>query len=446
MLEAVPPPLPGTRVRILATSDLGAATVPMRNTYGESGTCAGIVTLLDRERERVPALWLDLGDLVVGNPAYPVLRERPWDEVRNLPIDVTVAGNHDFDDGLDALHAVVPTLAYPMLCANIDAGLPATALLDTAGGVVGVVGLTHPQCDRFTQAPALDPGWPEQVVEHARELRAAGADWVVALLHDGVAWWPAGDGIATRADRLESVVRPWAAAVDVIAGGHDFGAWTGELAGCPAGEPYLFAAAALVIDLGETAVVRGVVRVPPVRPPATSPAVAAIDAAAGRVVGELPEAWVTRTGADPYLPDRLAAAFRSATGADAGLALASFHGIQAPLDGAIAALGPGPVTELDVLRMFGALDYELVVAELRPGELDAAVAAHWALADPRNRAADGEWWNWCRMPAGVDAPTAAPVSVAMIEGAAGELALWLDREPELARTGVQGADALRAAL
>jgi hypothetical protein len=34
----------------------------------------------------------------------------------------------------------------------------------------------------------------------------------------------------------------------------------------------------------------------------------------------------------------------------------------------------------------------------------------------------------------------------MIEGAAGELALWLDREPELARTGVQGADALRAAL
>src|SRR3954463_15998975 len=32
MLEVLPPPLPGTRVRILATSDLGAATVPLRTT------------------------------------------------------------------------------------------------------------------------------------------------------------------------------------------------------------------------------------------------------------------------------------------------------------------------------------------------------------------------------------------------------------------------------
>jgi hypothetical protein len=82
----LPPRLPGTVVRILATTDLGAHTVPLRTSWGRSGTVAGVVELLDRERERGPAIWLDVGDLVVGNPAYPLTGERPWAEVADLPI------------------------------------------------------------------------------------------------------------------------------------------------------------------------------------------------------------------------------------------------------------------------------------------------------------------------------------------------------------------------
>jgi hypothetical protein len=99
----LPPALPGTEARILATTDLGANAVPLPTSYGTSGTLAGIVELLDRERERQPTLWLDVGDLVVGNPSHPLLGERPWADVADLPIAAAAAGNHEFDDGVDAL-------------------------------------------------------------------------------------------------------------------------------------------------------------------------------------------------------------------------------------------------------------------------------------------------------------------------------------------------------
>jgi hypothetical protein len=443
----LPPALPGTAVRIIATSDLGAAVVPLRASYGETGTCAGIVSLLEHERERQPTIWLDVGDLVVGNPAYQLLGERPWAEVAGLPIAVTVAGNHEFDDGVDALHDAARSLTFPMLCANVDIGLPATARVETDAGVVGVIGLTHPGTAQFSRAPEPADGWPERIPTLARELRDGGARWVVALLHDGVDWWPADGALTgTRSDRLEAVARPWAADVDVIVLGHNFAAWVGQLAGTPAGQPHVFANSLVVVDLADRAVVRGVFRVPPLRPDRPSRAAEAIDAAADRIVGDLPDQWLTRTDAQHYLPTLIADAFRSATDADAGLVLPGFHGIQAPIDGAVASLGPGPVSELDITRLFAAPDYELVLAELRAGELRALTAAYWTVADPRNVAGDMVWWNWCRMPAGISRRNGDPATLAMISPVAERLHEQLGRRATLQPTGIHAAQALEAAL
>src|SRR4051794_40643349 len=279
-MDLLPPPLEGTAVRILATSDLGANAVPLRTTSGLSGTIHGVAGLLEREQR---ALWLDLGDLVVGNPSYPLLGERPWADVAGLPIAAAAVGNHDFDDGIEA----VPELAFPLLCANADAGRPATALI----GDLGVIGLAHPQVDELTRAPTPYDDWPARVETHARDLRRDGARWVVALLHDGVTWWPSDGGVATRPDRLDAVAGAWAASVDLILCGHNFAAWTGTLAGTPAGEPHLFAGSVLVADLGDEVAVRGVFRVPPVRSAPTR-ATEAIDAAAERIVGEAGVAWI----------------------------------------------------------------------------------------------------------------------------------------------------------
>jgi 2',3'-cyclic-nucleotide 2'-phosphodiesterase (5'-nucleotidase family) len=447
-MTPLPRAAPGTQVRILATTDLGAALVPMRATYGRTGTVAGIAMLLEAEQSRQPTLWLDAGDLTVG-PAMALVDSRPWGELAGAPIAAAAAGNHDFDDGVDALLDGAASLPYPLLCANVDVGLAPTALLDTPAGPLGVVGLAHPDGHRFTPAPPVAGDWPERVIALAGELRRQGARWVVALLHDGVTWWPEGAGIATRPDRLEALVSPWAASVDVIVGGHNFGAWSGTLAGTPAGEANVFAASVLVIDLpGAPArpVVHGVFRVPPVRPALRTAAVAAYDAAAARVVAESPERWITRTGAPRYLPALIARAFRETSGADAVFVPPAHHGAQAPLDGVLAELPQGPVSDLDLVRLFPARDYGPVVVELEAGELDTLVERHAAIADPRVRATDDLWWNWCRMPAAVDVASPAPISVAIVAGNVGLVSHLLDRELTVEPAPVAARDALARAL
>jgi 2',3'-cyclic-nucleotide 2'-phosphodiesterase (5'-nucleotidase family) len=333
------------------------------------------------------------------------------------------------------------------LCANVDVGLDPCALVSTDAGPVGVIGLTHPHVDRFTRAPATVPDVSERVVALADSLRRDGARWVVVLLHDGVEWWPEGDGIGTRADRLDGVAAPWARHADLILCGHNFGDWTGVLAGTPAAEPHLFASSVAVCDLmPDRAVVRGIYRVPAVRPAAPSAARDVVEAAAARVVAELPAQWVTRSGTPCYLPDLLADALRRATGADAGLIVPNYHGIQAPFDGVLAALGPGPVTELDLLRLFGSPGMDPVVVELGPGELDAAAAAQWRLADPANLAGDALPDNWCRMPLGLSAGAHGPGTVAMIPSAVPRVSEWLGREVNADSAGVEVRSAVASAL
>src|SRR5688572_24946749 len=85
------------------------------------------------------------------------------------------------------------SLGFPVLCANLDVGLPPSALVPSDAGAVGVIGLTHPAVDRFTRAPATAPDAAERVTALAEALRRDGARSVVVLLHDGVEWWPHGD-------------------------------------------------------------------------------------------------------------------------------------------------------------------------------------------------------------------------------------------------------------
>jgi hypothetical protein len=211
----------------------------------------------------------------------------------------------------------------------------------------------------------------------------------------------------------------------------------------------VFAASVLVIDLPSPPgrpVVRGVFAVPPVRPARATPVVDAFDAAAARVVGESGERWTTRTGARRYLPDLIARAFRESSGADAAFVPPAHHGAQAPLDGVMAELPQGPVTDLDLVRLFPAHDYGPVVVELEAGELDLVVARHAAIADPAAAAGDDLWWNWCRMPAAVSVGTAHPASVAVVAGNVPLLSLLLDRELTAEPAPVGARDALALAL
>lgn len=453
-MEPLPPARSNTLLRILATSDLGAALAPLPTSLGQSGTCAGIVDLLERERERQPTVWLDAGDLVVGSPAYPLLGRRPWAEMADLPIAAAAAGNHEFDDGVPALMEAARSLSFPVLCANADVGLPGSVIVECAAGPLGVIGLTNPHIDQFSLGPRVAEDWPDRVEALARELREQGARWVAALLHDGVEWWPSGGQggppIRTRSDRLDGLARPWARHVDLVLCGHNLCGWVGELGGTPAGHAYVYASSVLVVDVApppNRPVVRGSFRVPAIRPARPSLVVETTDDAAARIVGESSETWLTRTGARRYLPDLLAEALRSATGAEAALVMPGFHSTQAPLDGAVAALRAGAVSELDLVRIFDAADDRPVVAELRRGEFRAAVDAYEAISDPRARDGDRVWWNWCRMPAGTSAALDDPKTVAVMPPVANRhLGEWLGRDPVYESADVGAREALARSL
>ena len=77
-----------------------------------------------------------------------------------------------------------------------------------------------------------------------------------------------------------------------------------------------------------------------------------LDAAAAEVVAELQQIWISRTGAENYLPDLLATALRNASGADAGLVFASQHTTRELLAQATAGVRRSkPAAAVDGVRL-----------------------------------------------------------------------------------------------
>src|SRR5918998_3742334 len=98
-MKGLPPAGPGTVLRILSTNDMEATFVPLPTSFGESGSCAGVVELLERERDKQPTIWLDSGDLTVG-PVPPLLGSRPWADVAGFPIAAGPPRKPEFYDGV----------------------------------------------------------------------------------------------------------------------------------------------------------------------------------------------------------------------------------------------------------------------------------------------------------------------------------------------------------
>lgn len=427
----LPPRRPGTRLRLLATNDMLGAVLPLPTTYGRGGGIPGVIRLLEEEREEGPTLWLDCGDQSVGGPAglfgHAVLRD-----LGPLPIAAAAVGNHELDDGVEAFQMYAQQAGFPLLCADRDVGVPCGTLIDTTAGLLGLVGITHPAVHELAAAPTAPPDSEERVRAEVRRLRDEGAGWVVALFHDGITWWPETGprtGIGTRSRQLADACSPWAGKVDAILCGHTLGGWDGELNGTPAGQAFPFAAGVLVVDLLDSAapMVHPPALVPATEPPASS-AVDAVAAAGRRVLGEVDETWTTHPAAAHYLPGLVAAASREATGAEAGLIPPNHLFTQAPVDGIVAALPAGPLTDLDLQRLFPFPDDRLALIGLGPGEFRRIRDLHDRNANPANSASDGAWWNWMRAPAGWSSRAEEPETAGVMAFAVPFFEMLLERD------------------
>jgi hypothetical protein len=150
------------------------------------------------------------------------------------------------------------------------------------------------------------------------------------------------------------------------------------------------------------------------------------------VLGELEEPLLSRSGGSSPLANYFARALREATGASA--AAVAMVGTQAPVDGVLAYLPAGPVSEADVLRLHPWPDAN-VVGELGAEELRTVARTGWP--EP--------WTAW-----GFDAADRAggeTATLAVSEGDAAEhVERALGRQLSWRRTGIGLREAVREAL
>ena len=421
-------------VRVVVTHDCCYSYLPSPTSFGSLPGGEGLKRTVDGLREEGPAVWADAGDCAApGALATLSGGTAGFEAAADLGIDVGAVGNHEFDWGVEHLRSQAPKTGFPLLCANSpETGLPATAVIPTEAGDVGFVGLTCPHPEAYASAPPLDPDLAGLVVRHAGELRASGAEWVVALIHDGVDWSIGSRGYVADPGRFAASCRPWAWSVDAIVGTHTLGRWIGRVEGTPVVQPWPLGAEFGVVELarGEKARAYGIT--PETGRRWTGAGSELLDAASSTVLGTLEDPLYARSGGPSPLTNFFARALREATGADA--AAVDMVGTQPPVDGVLAYLPAGPVTEADLVRVYPWPE-TTVAGELGGEEVRAVARYVWP--DP--------WAAW-----GVDAAELADGGssvLAVIEGdATDHVERVLGRRVRWQRTGIGLREAVRQAL
>ena len=179
---------------ILHTNDTHSQVEPKANGQGGYARRMG---LIERERQADANLLLvDAGDFCQGTPYFNFYHGRvEIDAMNRMGYDAVTLGNHEFDNGLDTLAAVLETASFPVVCANYDftgtamEGKTKPFVIVRKGGLkIGILGLgSDPKgliSDKnFLPAKYLDPY--ESAQKAADALRAEKCDIVVCLSHLG---------------------------------------------------------------------------------------------------------------------------------------------------------------------------------------------------------------------------------------------------------------------
>ena len=275
-------------LRLLATTDLHAQIWP--HDYDTDAPTSGqglarLATLIRRSRcEAENTLLLDNGDLFQGSQLadFSLRTGGPHPMAAAMAVlgyDAATLGNHDFNYGLRALERWIADLEHPVTLANIlrmqngNAGDPLLPpflvlereLLCRSGRrrrlKVGVIGAVPPQTllwdSTLLEGRVMARGIRDSVAAQIPDLRAAGADLIVALCHSGIGQPEAG---AEAEDAALSVAA--LDGIDAVIAGHSHrrlpgpdhdgqpgvDTRTGTLAGTPAVMPGAFASDLGLID------------------------------------------------------------------------------------------------------------------------------------------------------------------------------------------------------
>lgn len=241
------------QLRLLATTDVHVYLMGYDYFADRPDDHVGLArtaTLIEAARAEVRnSLLFDNGDFLQGNPMgdFCVRPDQPPDwpvhpairVMNRLRYDAATLGNHEFNYGLDTLARLLRGHDFPVVSANIarrlgatpcedDSYLPPWALLEreieTEDGRrlpirIGVIGFAPPQIvqwDRqFLEGVLVTRGIAEAAAARVPQLRAAGADIVVALSHSGIGVLEEGSCAENASSALALVP-----GIDAIIAGH----------------------------------------------------------------------------------------------------------------------------------------------------------------------------------------------------------------------------------
>ena len=151
-LPLLTPQTDETLITILHTNDTHSQIDPLPPNSPDAGKggAARRATLVKRlRRENPQTLLVDAGDAFQGTPYFNLYRgEVEYKVMSTIGYDVVTLGNHDFDNGVEALAAAMKFAAFDFVSANYDVRETAIAervkpyVVRELGGVrVGLFGL-----------------------------------------------------------------------------------------------------------------------------------------------------------------------------------------------------------------------------------------------------------------------------------------------------------------
>jgi 5'-nucleotidase len=214
---AAPPP----RIVILYTNDTHSRIDPFPMDGGRYEGLGGVARraalIKQIRKEHRHVLLLDSGDFFQGTPYFNFFGgEIELKAMSAMGYDVATLGNHEFDNGVDALAGMMRFADFEFVSANYGVGAtplerrvrPST-ILQKGGVRIGVFGLGA------AFAGLVVPSRHQGVTHHepvvaaratARNLRARGCELVICLSHIGY--------------RADTILAPQVPEIDVILGGH----------------------------------------------------------------------------------------------------------------------------------------------------------------------------------------------------------------------------------
>ena len=219
-----------TKITILHTNDVHSHIDPFGPDDGRNANKGGVARrakLIEAIRQENPnTLLLDAGDIFQGTPYFNYYGgELEFRLMSMLKYDAATIGNHDFDNGIDGLHAQLPHAQFDFISANYDFSntvmdglVHPYRIFKKAGINIGVFGLGIELeglviKNLYKETKYLDP--IEIATDMSRLLKEEkGCDLVICLSHLGYNY-------RNNPDRVSdlSVARA-TKNIDLIIGGH----------------------------------------------------------------------------------------------------------------------------------------------------------------------------------------------------------------------------------